>query len=111
MATQDAFAKARPLLIKSEASWNSSDEMYELLQAARDNDENLDAASKLLLDKTLLEYKLAGCGAITKDEKDAFAKESLELENLLAKAKRNIARRVEVYGSQTKTCKICQLRS
>ncbi|OAA79566.1 metallopeptidase MepB [Akanthomyces lecanii RCEF 1005] len=75
----------------SEASWNSSDEMYELLQAARDNDENLDTASKLLLDKTLLEYKLAGCGAITKDEKDAFAKESLELENLLAKAKRNIA--------------------
>lgn len=89
--TQDAFAKARQLLSSAEASWNSSEEMYTLLRAARDNDTDLDAASKLLLDKVLLEYKLTACGVISKEDKEAFAKDTMELQELLAKALRNIA--------------------
>ncbi|KAM3497327.1 hypothetical protein MY10362_009319 [Beauveria mimosiformis] len=92
MGTHDAFAKARQLLIAAETSWNSSEEMYALLHAARSKDQDLDAASKLLLDKTLLEYQLSGCGAIISEEdKEAFAKDTMELEDLLAKARSNIA--------------------
>ncbi|KAM0665108.1 hypothetical protein ACQRIU_005369 [Beauveria bassiana] len=89
--THDAFSKARQLLISAEASWNSSEEMYGLLRAAHDNEKDLDIASKLLLDKTLLEYKLSGCGTISKQDKEAFAKDTMDLENLLAEARSNIA--------------------
>ncbi|KAM3468621.1 hypothetical protein MY5147_007757 [Beauveria neobassiana] len=89
--THDAFSKARQLLISAEASWNTSEEMYTLLGAARDNEKGLDIASKLLLDKTLLEYKLSGCGTISKEDKEAFAKDTMDLENLLAEARSNIA--------------------
>ncbi|KAM3526261.1 hypothetical protein MY4038_006913 [Beauveria bassiana] len=65
--------------------------MYTLLGAARDNEKDLDIASKLLLDKTLLEYKLSGCGTISKEDKEAFAKDTMDLENLLAEARSNIA--------------------
>ncbi|EJP61656.1 peptidase family M3 [Beauveria bassiana ARSEF 2860] len=89
--THDAFSKARQLLISAEASWNASEEMYTILGAARDNEKDLDTASKLLLDKTLLEYKLSGCGTISKQDKEAFAKDTIDLENLLAEARSNIA--------------------
>lgn len=91
METQETFAEARRRYVKAEADWNSSDAMYELLQAARENDKDMPVESRLLLDDTLLEYKLSGCGVVNKAEKDIFTRESLELDTLLAQAQRNIA--------------------
>ncbi|KAM3518186.1 hypothetical protein NHJ13051_008369 [Beauveria bassiana] len=68
--THDAFSKARQLLISAEASWNSSEEMYGLVRAAHDNEKDLDIASKLLLDKTLLESSSQESGGIWLADED-----------------------------------------
>ncbi|ATY62127.1 peptidase family M3 [Cordyceps militaris] len=90
-ATQDIFAQARQRFIKAEASWNSSDNMYTLLLAARNKAEPLDEESQLLLDKTLLQYKLAGCGITGQEQKQKFVQDSLDLDALLVRVQRNIS--------------------
>lgn len=97
VTTQEAVAKARQLFIAADNSWNSDQEMYKLLVAARDNSSDntsLDVASKLLLDDTLLQYKRAGCGATATskdDEKGSFSREALDLSNALSTALSNMA--------------------
>ncbi|CEJ93564.1 hypothetical protein VHEMI09144 [[Torrubiella] hemipterigena] len=97
IATQEAVHKARQLFVAAEGCWNSDDSMYKLLVAARDNsdkDANPDVASKLLLDHTLLRYKLAGCGAKANrnnETQESFSKESLDLSNALSTTLSNIA--------------------
>ncbi|TQV96066.1 metallopeptidase MepB [Cordyceps javanica] len=91
LATQEAVAEARRLIIEHESSWEANEELFELLLAARKRGDGLDRESKLLLDKAIIQCRIAGCGSLDKTAKAEFIKETLALEKLCVQAQDNIA--------------------
>ncbi|OAA81073.1 metallopeptidase MepB [Akanthomyces lecanii RCEF 1005] len=91
LATQDAVAEARRLIIEHESSWEASEELFKLMMAARKRGDDLDSESKLLLDKALLQSRIAGCGSLDQNTKNELIKETLELEKLCMEMQGNLA--------------------
>lgn len=93
LATQDAVAEARRLIIEHESSWEAREDMFLLMHAALERGgDKLDRESKLLLDKAILQCRIAGCGALGEEGKKAFVEETLALEKLCNGAVQNIAK-------------------
>ncbi len=91
LATQEAVAEARRLIIEHETSWEASEELFKLMLAARKRGDSLDRESKLLLDKALLQCRIAGCGSLDPESKDEFIKGTLELDKLCMEVQSNLA--------------------
>lgn len=91
LATQDAVAEARCLIVEHESSWEASKELFQLMQAARKRGDDLDRESKLLLDKALLQSRIAGCGSLDQNAKIEFIKATLELDRLCMEMQGNLA--------------------
>lgn len=94
LATQGAFDEARKLYLKASALWTADEEFFKLLQAAKEKPDfqTLDAESKHLLEKELLEYKHAGLGILGHAELEEYQKSQIEISDLERMFQQNLAR-------------------
>ncbi|KAK5995769.1 Saccharolysin [Cladobotryum mycophilum] len=82
--------EARKLFIEAEASRNANGDLFQLLRAIQERDDSLDAESKHLLEETLLDYKISGCGVLNHSQKKNYIQNSLQLDDLTSSFQRNI---------------------
>lgn len=62
--SKEASIEARRLFLEAEAEWLARRDLFDLIKAVHDRNEDLDQESKLWLDQELLEFTLSGHGRL-----------------------------------------------
>ena len=94
-ATQDVVHTALGLYANARAEWIADAGFFHLLQAVRDKQEDfdaLDAESQHLLERELLEYRMAGHGVLDGKDVEEFLREGAGIAEVERKFQENLSR-------------------
>ncbi|KAI3391055.1 hypothetical protein diail_8083 [Diaporthe ilicicola] len=77
---------------QAQNGWKARSDLFNLLQAVSDKDEDLEPESKLWLEKELLGYTLAGHGRLDEAQIKEFKQGKTEIDELVSKFSQNVQR-------------------
>lgn len=91
VATQDEVLKARKLYTEAESRWTARDDLYQLLRAVQEKNEDIDDESRLFLSETLVNFERSGRGRLDEAGIVEVSQLAQEIDDLSSTFQRNCA--------------------